>query len=110
MKSKTNESRNNIPEIDIELTSYTVKGGIYPLKMTVENMFGNDLKGKANLLWIWITSKRLRNEHKSFREYLDAPVTYIREYAQDMHSYQSIDATKELEEMLRKELDELNKD
>jgi len=104
------DDKNKIPEIDIKLTSYTVKGAEYPLKMTVRNMFYVGFKGKLELIWIWLTSKELRIIHKTFGDYLDAPVTYIREDEPDSNMYCNINAQKELVQHLTDELNELNKD
>lgn len=90
------ETNDKIPEIDITLTSYTVGGETYPLKLNIRNMFGTNLKGKVELLWIWIRSKELRSKHKTFKEYLDTPVTHtfemgemeLKELNEDENTYE----------------------
>lgn len=87
------------PELDIELQMTTVVGGT-GIKLTVRNCFYNGFWGKTKTIYYWIIS----GKGETFEEYLDSPVTYVREFDNHLHAYMNKDAEKELTELLKKEL------
>lgn len=88
-----------IPEINLELESYIVSGSTRPLRMTVRNVFYQGFLGKLKTIWVWLRYHR----DKSFKEYLAFPITYLIGFP-DVHAYHSIDAEKELTELLEKQV------
>jgi len=89
-----------IPEINIKLNTIKVTSG-KPIKMTVRNMFYRGFKGKIMTIWSWIRWHR----NKSFKDYLNTPVTYQVELPKDINSYHDIDAEEELKKLLEEDLD-----
>lgn len=90
-----------IPEINLKITSVEVKGG-KPIKMTVRNMFYRGFTGKIRTFVTWLIYMR----GVTFKEYLDSPVTWKPILAKDISAYHDIDAERELEELLKQEIDE----
>ena len=91
-----------IPEIDIKLDTKFVEGG-QVFHMTVRNMFYRGFFGKLKTIYYWIIS----DKGKTFKEYLDSPVTYVREFDGNVNAFHSLECEKDLEALLIEELEKL---
>lgn len=85
--------------INLKLNTIEVKGGIR-LKLTVRNVFYVGFFGKIRTYLIWLFKKK----NMTFGEYLDSPVNYVMEPPSQIDAYHHIDAEKELEELVKQEL------
>ena len=90
-----------IPEINIQTKTINVESCVK--KMTIRNMFYRGFWGKIKTIYywiIWISS----NQGKTFKEYLDSPVTYVREFDGNINAFHSLECEKEIEDLLLEEL------
>jgi len=92
----------DMPEINLKIETKEVKGGVKK-QLTVRNTFYIGFIGKIKTMWYWVITHR--KKFKTFKEYLDSPVTYVIDYNTDIHAYHSIDAEAELSKILLEEID-----
>ena len=87
-----------IPEINIQTKTIDVKSCVK--QMTVRNMFYRGFFGKLKTIYYWIIS----GKGKTFKQYLDSPVTYVREFDNNVNAFHSLECEKEMEMLLSEEL------
>jgi len=91
----------DIPEVSFKLDEVTVKSEVRKIRMTVRNMFYVGVWGKVRTMWVWYW---YYSDAESWLTYLDSPITYTRELAEDVTMYHGIVEQTELLRLLAEEL------
>ena len=87
-----------IPSIDIELTSVTVDAKVRKLR-TVKD-FNPGMWKRPILYFYWF----FHRNGKTFKEYLDSPIKWTYELPNEIEAYYDMDAGEELEELLEEQI------
>jgi len=93
--------KEEIPELDLKLTSIEVKAKVGVLKTLGDSYKNANLFGKLQYLWYWYWNI---SETQSWYGYLNRRMTWNPELAQDVSAFHNIDAEAELTRLLHDEM------